>query len=214
MPASRACLLASAVAVLMISATAGCSLLQAKVSSPTSLYRLDGPGSEAGGQSVAGPSASSGLLTLVVEPPGAAPGLDSNRMAYSLEAHRMQYYARSEWTDAPARMLAPLLRAAISRGGKFAAVVLAPSDAVGELRLDTEVLRLEQDFAAGAASRVRFTLRATLVDNTTHRVVGWREFDQTVAAASDDPYGGVVAANQAVQAALEQLAAFCNEHAR
>jgi len=37
---------------------------------------------------------------------------------------------------------------------------------------------------------------------------------RTVAAASDDPYGGVVAANRAVQAALEHLARFCTEAAR
>jgi hypothetical protein len=60
---------------------------------------------------------------------------------------------------------------------------------------------------------VRFTLRAYIVDNTTRRVLAWREFDETFAAASEDPYGGVVAANRAVQSVLEQLASFCAEAA-
>ena len=62
--------------------------------------------------------------------------------------------------------------------------------------------------------RVRFPLRAPLVDDKTRRVLAWREFDATVPAASDDPYGGVVAANQAVQTVLKDLAAFCAAAAR
>ena len=84
--------------------------------------------------------------------------------------------------------------------------------AVGDMRLDTEILRLQQNFD-GQPSRVRFTLRATMVNNVTRAVLALREFDATVAAASDDPYGGVVAANRAVQTVLEQLAGFCAETA-
>ena len=61
---------------------------------------------------------------------------------------------------------------------------------------------------------MRFTLRAYLVDDKTRRVLAWREFDAAVPAASEDPYGGVVAANRAVQTVLEELAAFCAEAAR
>jgi cholesterol transport system auxiliary component len=92
-------------------------------------------------------------------------------------------------------------------------VVPAPSIAAGDLRLDTDIIRLQQDFSS-QPSRVRFTLRAYLVDNTTRQMLAWREFDASVAAASEDSHGGVVAANQAVQAVLEQLAAFCTETAR
>jgi cholesterol transport system auxiliary component len=88
-----------------------------------------------------------------------------------------------------------------------------PSAATGDLRLDTEIMRLQQGFGS-RPSRVRFTLRAYLVDNRTRRALAWREFDESVAAASEDPYGGVVAANRAVQAALEHLARFCTEAAR
>jgi cholesterol transport system auxiliary component len=62
-------------------------------------------------------------------------------------------------------------------------------------------------------SRVRFTLRAYVVDNATRRVLAWREFDETVPAATDDPDGGVVAANRAVQTVLEHLARLCAEAA-
>jgi hypothetical protein len=76
------------------------------------------------------------------------------------------------------------------------------------LRLDTEIIRLQHDFGA-QPSHVRFTLRAYIVDNTTRRVLAWQEFDATVAAACENPYGRVIAANRAVQTVLEQLARFC-----
>jgi cholesterol transport system auxiliary component len=105
-------------------------------------------------------------------------------------------------------MLAPLIVVAVENSGAFRAVVLTPSAAAGDLRLDTEIIRLQHEFRT-QPSRMRSTLRAYIVDNTTRRVLAWREFDETVAAASEDPYGGVVAANRAVQTVLEHLASFC-----
>ncbi len=151
--------------------------------------------------------------TLIINPPHAAAGFASPRIIYVREAHKLEYFAHSEWIDPPARMLTPLLVAAISNTGTFRAVVLTPSAAVGDLRLDTEIIRLQHEFGA-LPSHVRFTLRAYLVDNKTRKVVAWREFDTIVAAASEDPYGGVVAANRAVEIVLERLAIFCTEEAR
>jgi cholesterol transport system auxiliary component len=150
---------------------------------------------------------------LTINPPLAAAGFDSPRIIYVREAHKLEYFAHSEWVDPPARMLAPLLVAALERSGAFRAVVLTPSAAAGDLRLDTEIIRLQQEFGP-RPSRVRFTLRAYLVDDKTRRPLGWWEFDATVPAASDDPYGGVVAANHAVQAVLEELSEYCAEAVR
>ena len=149
---------------------------------------------------------------MIVNPPPAAAGFDSQRIIYVREAHKLEYFAHSEWVDPPARMLAPLLVAAVESSGAFRAVVLTPSAAAGDLRLDTEIIRLQHEFLT-QPSRVRFTLRAYLVDNKTRRVLAWREFDAVVPAASENPYGGVVAANRAVQTVLEDLSAFCAEAA-
>ena len=58
---------------------------------------------------------------------------------------------------------------------------------------------------------MRFTLRASLTDNATRRVISSREFEATAVADSDDPYGGVVAANRAVQRVVQQLASYWSE---
>ena len=148
--------------------------------------------------------------TLIINPPHAAAGFDSQRIIYVREPHKLEYFAHSEWVEPPARMLGPLLVAAIERSGAFRAVVLTPGAAAGDWRLDTEIIRLQHEFQT-RPSRVRFTLRATLVDDRTRRVIAVREFESSIAATSDDPYGGVVAANRAVQGALIDLSLFLSE---
>lgn len=151
-------------------------------------------------------------LVLEVSVPRARPGFDTPQMAYTRRAHALDYFAKHRWADTPARMLAPLLAQALEQSGSFRAVVQSPSLATAQLRLDTELVRLQQDFGA-KPSRVQLTLRAQLIDTDTRRVLAAAEFDETEAAPSDDPYGGVTAANRALARLLERVAAFCAEAA-
>lgn len=146
--------------------------------------------------------------TLVVNLPRAAPGYDTAQIAFVRRPLEIEYFAHSQWIDTPSNMLAPLMVRAIERTGAFHAVMGAPTSAAGQLRLESEIVRLQQDFSS-KPSQVRLTLRAALVDAATRRVVASREFDARVAAPADDPYGGVTAAQQAAGRVLADLAAFC-----
>lgn len=188
----------------------GCNALQPSTKSHPTFYSLDGAPMTAQPAQQA-PSAQA--PTLMINPPRAAAGFDSPRIIYLRSPHKLDYFANSEWVDPPARMLAPLLVAALGHSGVFRAVAGTPSAASGELRLDTEIVRLQHEFLA-QPSQVRFTLRAWLVEDKTRRVLAWREFESTVPAASEDPYAGVVAANRAVQTVLASLSAFCTEAAQ
>jgi cholesterol transport system auxiliary component len=150
--------------------------------------------------------------TLLVAAPRSAAGFDTRNIVYLRQAHEIEAFAYSQWVDAPAQMLAPLIVKAIERTGAFSAVLRAPAAAAAELRLDTELIRLQQEFTV-RPSRVRLTLRAALVDTASRRVVAWREFDASVESASEDPYGGVLAANEAARQVLAELAAFCASQA-
>jgi cholesterol transport system auxiliary component len=179
------------------------------------LYSLDSPrGAPSAASSMsARPTAPPAAPTVIINPPHAGAGFDSSRIVYVREAHKLESFAHSRWVDTPARMLAPLLVTAVENTGAFRAVVLTPSAAAGDLRLDTEIVRLQHEFHT-RPSGTRFTLRAYLVDSKTRRVLASREFDALVPSASEDPHGGVVAANRAVQDVLGDLAAFCAEAAR
>jgi cholesterol transport system auxiliary component len=153
--------------------------------------------------------------TLLVNPIRAASGYDSARMVYTRSPQQLEHFARSEWADTPARMLAPWLVQVLSDeltrtsvAGTVGAVLLAPSSAVSEYALDTDLIRLYQDFTV-QPSQARLTLRVALIQTTTRRVIAVREFDATQASQTDDPRGGVAAAQIVSGRVLQEAAEFC-----
>ena len=131
-------------------------------------------------------------------------------MVYVRQTRQIEHYAHSEWVDTPARMLAPLLVGTLAQRGVARAVVADSSAASGDLRLHTELLRLQQSFES-QPSQVQFSLRATLLDEASRQVLAVREFDASAAALSDNPAGGAAAAGRAVQQVLVALAGFCQQ---
>ncbi len=197
-------------AVCVFALLGGCDALKPATAPRPHFYALDAAPAKKPSPL---PAPSLNAPTLVVSSPRAAAGFDSARMVYLRQPYALEHFAHNEWVDTPARMLAPLIVAAVERSGAFRAVVQTPSPASGDLRLDTEVVRLQHEFME-QPSRVRFTLRAYLVDIASRRVLATREFNALASATSEDPYGGVRAANEAVGASLAELAAFCAEAAR
>jgi cholesterol transport system auxiliary component len=196
---------------------AGCSSLLPAPSPQPSYFALQLPAAAKWAVAANSPSrepvaAINTSTVLVVQMPRAAPGFDGAHIIYTRQAHRLEQFARHEWVDAPARMLAPLMVAALDGAIRpdsgFRAVVLAPSVATGTLQLDTQLVRLQQEFGA-VPSRVRLTLRAQLIHTASRQVLATREFEQLATSTSEDAPGGVAAAQVAVQALLVELAAWC-----
>jgi cholesterol transport system auxiliary component len=186
---------------LFIALIAGCTgLLPGQVDAPDTYVldaRLHNPSQRPRGE-----------LVLAISMPRARAGYDTAQIAYLRRPYELEYFAKSQWVDTPARMLAPLLVRALEHSGGFRAVLQAPSTVPADLRLDTELTRLQHDFGT-QPSRVELALRAQLVDLRTKRVLAEREFEEVEIAPSEDAYGGVIAANRALQRMLAQLAEFC-----
>lgn len=194
------CLLAAAL-------LGGCSVLDPSSKQQPRFYALGpAPGAAQHDTPRSMPS-NAAAPTLLVLTPGAAAGFDSQRIIYIRQDHQIEYFAHNEWVDTPSRMLQGWLVESMARSGAFSAVSPASGAAGGDIRLDTEIVRLQHEFQT-QPSQVRFTLRATLVEDRSRHVLAWHEFDTVVPAESDDPYGGVTAANAAVKATLEQLTMF------
>jgi len=147
-------------------------------------------------------------LVLLVSVPRALAGFDTPRMAYVQKPHELNYFAASRWADTPARMLVPLIAHALEQTESFRAVLQASGTLPADLRLDIELVRLQQDFKS-RPSRVQLTLRAQLIDVRGKRLLAEHQFDAFEAASSDDAYGGVAAANRLVQRMLGELSEFC-----
>jgi cholesterol transport system auxiliary component len=147
-------------------------------------------------------------VVLEVAVPRAAPGFDTSRMVYVQRPYELEHFALHRWADAPARMLAPLLTQALERSDGFRTVVQAPTAVPADVRLSTELVRLQQDFTA-RPSRTQLALRVQLVDVRARRVLATRTFEDAEPAPTDDAYGGVTAANAALARVLAQVVEFC-----
>ena len=198
--------LRSAAALAAAALLAGCAMLQPPPAETASVYLLNALPKVIPHRRV------DGKLVLAVSAPRAQPGFDTEQMVYVRRPHEIDHFAHSRWADTPARMLAPLLVQALLQAGGFRAVVQAPSPVAADLQLDTELVRLQQDFST-RPSRIELTLRAQLIDLRHGRDLAARKFDVVEPAPRDDPYGGVLAANRALGRVLGQLAALCADAA-
>ncbi|WP_353573114.1 ABC-type transport auxiliary lipoprotein family protein [Candidatus Albibeggiatoa sp. nov. BB20] len=150
--------------------------------------------------------------TILISIPQATPGFDTQQMVYVKTPYVLEHYRDNLWVDNPSRLLLPLIVQSLEATGKFGAVLSATSSPIlGELRLDTEIIRLQQEFLE-SPSRVRFTLRVQLLDMAQRAILDTSVFDVTEIAPSEDAEGGVIASNRAVQVVLEQLAEFVVKH--
>jgi cholesterol transport system auxiliary component len=150
---------------------------------------------------------------LLVSTPQAEPGFETPRMVYVKRPYELEYFAASQWADTPARMFTPLLVQALSQSGAWRDVVLLPSSVTGDLRLDSYGFALQQEFPQ-QPSRVRVTSRVQLVDLKQSTIVGMQTFEAIEFAPSENAYGGVLAANRAVAALLDQMASWLRECVR
>lgn len=180
---------------------AGCINLPAQKLEQPRLYRLDA-------QLAIQPASTPSTLVLAVSLPRAQPGTDSAGMAYVQLAHELDYFVGSRWIDTPARMLEPLLLQALAQSGSFRAVVSNVGTIAADLRLDSEWIRLQQEFDT-RPSRAHLTLRVQLVNLRSMQVLATQEIDEVEPVEGENAYAGVVAANRALQRALQRVTVFC-----
>jgi cholesterol transport system auxiliary component len=148
-----------------------------------------------------------GASVLLISSPKAQAGFDTARMAYLLRPYEVSYYAFNQWADAPARMLQRILVENLDKTGLWSAVLQSPGAVPAQYRLDTDNLILEQQFFS-RPSRVRLALRAQIVDTKNQSILATRYFELFEIAPTDDPYGGVQAANHAVAKLLNEIVAW------
>jgi cholesterol transport system auxiliary component len=199
--------LAHVVCALLALTAAGC-LSPRTDSSEIHTYQLslDGRPSEARPGKRDGP-------VLLVSQPQAEPGFETQRMVYVKRPYELEYYALNQWADTPVRMFTPLLVQALNQNDAWHAVIPLPSSIRGDYRLDTYGFLLQQEFLQ-QPSRVRVMVRTQLVDLKESTILSTRAFEGVENATSENPYGGVQAANRAVAALLDQMASWLRECVR
>lgn len=187
------------VLVLTVFSTA-CTIGPGRSEAPA-LHMLEWSGEFDGAGSVIGES-------IHVASPVAYPGYDAARIAYRQSGenggHELRHYGRNSWVEKPARMMGAAITEAIAESGLFREVAAPGRRLTGPFYLHTDLIRLEQVFE-DESSHVRFTVRYRLLDQRTGESLGSLRQDLRVAPDTNDPSGGVAAANQALSQSLAEL---------
>ncbi len=194
-----------AVLVSLILCT-GCSLPGPQQSTAKRAYMLQGDLDA----TLAQAPVSKSCVTLRIGRVGSAPGFMTNRMAYTKEPQRLDYFAHHEWVDTPAKMIASAIEARLDSTRMFGAVLSGSSEVKTDFRLDADVIGLLQDFDVGN-SNVILKVKVNLVDVSNRKLLNSRSFGYIETANGANPEAGVIAANYAVERFLIDLVNFLAE---
>jgi cholesterol transport system auxiliary component len=145
--------------------------------------------------------------TLLVFPPATKAVYDTTQMAYTTQVYQVEYFSRHEWADTPSQMLQPLLVTTLRRTRAFSGVLMPPHAGRVSYVLRSEIVELLQDFTTQPPT-MRLGLRIELSDGTTDRLIASKDIVLSEPMQQKAPEAGVVAANEAVAKALQQVARF------
>ncbi|HCE5552011.1 TPA: membrane integrity-associated transporter subunit PqiC [Legionella pneumophila] len=135
-------------------------------------------------------------ITIQVTVPEAVAGYQTEEMLYMKNPFKLEPFVKNAWTSPPADMLFPLLVQSLQSSGYFYAVTSSPYSEEADYRLDTQLLKLEQNFIK-KPSVLEFSAKIVLTHISDNQIIGSRIVSLQIPCSQDTPYGGVIAANQA-----------------
>lgn len=180
----------------------GCSVLQPINAPVNTTYLLNDPTNS---QNALVSHAKKNLLVSI---PTAPRWLNTSEMIYQTSASEINYFSQNEWAAPPSLMLEPIVAHALSQSGLYHVVVQAPFGGNADERLDVQILTMQQDFTQNP-SVYTMVLQAQLINMKTGDIIRGRRFSYTIPTETNDPAGGVKAANKAIQEWIPQLIEFC-----
>jgi cholesterol transport system auxiliary component len=151
-------------------------------------------------------AATAAAASLQVALPLAGPGLYSDHIAIVESAHRMSYYAGSQWA-APLPVLIETLVIERLRGtGTWAAVNDSESAFRSEYYLQIDIRRFEAEYTSDASPTVRVSLDCAIGRRASRELLATFSAEGTAPAGANRVSAVVGAFEQATNASLDQLA--------
>lgn len=135
-------------------------------------------------------------LSILITQPEAVGGYQTQKMLYMKESYQLQAFAKNAWVTSPANMLYPLMLQSLKATGLFFAVTSTPYADKADVRLDTQIIALHQNFIC-KPSEIDFRVNVVLTHIPTSKVLASKIINLKVPCPYDTPYGGVIAANKA-----------------
>lgn len=149
--------------------------------------------------------------TLLITPTEAVNGYQTEQMHYSTQAYTLANFSKNAWFSPPATMLYPLMIQSIQHSGYFLAVSSGAYTSKTQYRLDTQLLKLQQNFTK-KPSVLELKVKAVVSRVSDNQILASRTFKQNINCPYDSPYGGVIAANQATERLTKEITQFVIRH--
>lgn len=152
---------------------------------------------------------------LIVERPVAAAGLSSSRIALKRHPLRLEYYAKTTWTDIAPKMVQTLMVESFENSGRIVAVGRESAGLRSDFILKTEMREFQAEYSDGLknsaksnAPRVRIRISAKLVLMPQRIIVAGKTIEKVVSAESNSMSAIVRAFDRALGKALKNLVAW------
>jgi len=146
-------------------------------------------------------------LSLLIMQPTAMDGYDTEEMLYVNQPYQVGVFANNTWISPPATMLLPLMIRSVESSHYFYAVATDPNVSVTDYRLESKLIRLQQNFLT-KPSQIELVMQVMLMRSSDNHLVATRTIRERVPCASDTPMGGAMAANQATQKLTGKITRF------
>jgi cholesterol transport system auxiliary component len=136
--------------------------------------------------------------TILISETGAVAGHQTEQMHYINKPYQLSSFVKNSWISPPAGMLASLMVQSMQHSNYFFAVASGPDSDKTDYRLDTQLIALQQNFLTNPTT-LEFGIQVVLTHINDSRVVASHTFTQSMPCPSNNPYGGVVAANNTIK---------------
>lgn len=150
-------------------------------------------------------------VSILITKPEAAAGYQTEEMLYTQKPFELLAFAHNGWIAPPADMLLPLIVQSLNATGYFKAIASPTTSEPTDYQLDTQLISLHQSFLT-KPSMLEFRAKIVLYDTKNNRILASRVIEERIPCASNDPYAGVVAANQATAKFTAKLTNFVIKH--
>ena len=179
--ACRRSVLASGLVIAAIAISGCSSIIPGADRDPPELYDLSP-------KSTFAPDTPTVGWQLIVERPIAAAGLSSSRIALKRHALKLEYYAKTSWTDLAPKMVQTLIVESFENSRRIVSVGRESAGLRSDFVLKTELREFQAEYLGGAkngAPRVRVRVNAKLVLMPQRTIVAGITIEKFVTAKSN-----------------------------
>jgi cholesterol transport system auxiliary component len=191
--------LRAAIAAGIIAGAAGCgSIVPGADRPPPRLYDLSP-------KSTFPPNLPKAHWQLIVEPPIAAAGLSSARIAIKREDYRLEYFARAAWTDTAPKMVQTLIVESFENSGDIVSVGRESAGLRSDYVLKTELREFQAEYHDDKKPRVRVRINAKIVEMPQRTIIASKTIERLATVKTSSMDGIVTAFDDALGKTLKHL---------